>query len=783
MQSAAMETTLPELIFENVEDGEVIYQRCLIIKARFSPPADAPSMVTVEQSSEPFDALFPPQTWPVEDGNTKMIVMLSVGVNHLSIHPNSDATQTHNLRLTYSPDTRLPPLHLASNIPHFGNPGSLGSVLGRFRMAAYMWQAMIAEDMRKKGLGRRSFRLDESWDPDTTSVKFKHAARDEEATEMGVFRNTAKIHLVKSEHTTEEIRDARIAQDNPLGVTNAIIYHWFLAALQHSRVPILNWPANPIVAGLIIDATWSEDDFFTVGHAAVGGHESLDVSLCTFGSHLMWSWPEHLEDIQRCLTDVTRPEEGVVDTGKDRAGTKWEVCAIGQTQFLHQLAHAFGAGHSTGITNGDGASHWPRHFVARTSPSTLTGEVGIVVDQGTANDAVFDLKDLLTFKHLPHFWMEGDEKVPGDPLVTRTAIPTISYEFSASEDLTVTMNKVMVASPAKIVRVLWNGEPGIGGPTLANPIAGVSISTSDIDAEYSRAEPLRVAFLAGNGKERVIPNLWDLLDPANLHVPGSEVVLHRRSVKCGDLENGRDDLNYLAFWSWATLLTKPMAHGTIARANEINSCVKESLLGLYVRFQDGARVNCGPRREVMEDGKHEKHFGGDREDCMIPPNHDIVRVEVSRDSLTIVGIRFHLSNGDAKGSLTRGLVDYEPSHVLEPPSGERIIGFFGRNYFLEDLDSVAEFGIITAPIDFKLPPQVYDMPQLQNTDGGMTKADYKRDDDPRHIMTDWSELDSEEPEDPDSPQPPQAPFEVDDSDEELMAGVGGMNLNGPDVDE
>lgn len=36
------------------------------------------------------------------------------------------------------------------------------------------------------------------------------------------------------------------------------------------------------------------------------------------------------------------------------------------------------------------------------------------------------------------------------------------------------------------------------------------------------------------------------------------------------------------------------------------------------------------------------------------------------------------------------------------------------------LDGIVEFGIITAPSGVDLPVQVYDMAQLQNTDGGLT---------------------------------------------------------------
>lgn len=56
--------------------------------------------------------------------------------------------------------------------------------------------------------------------------------------------------------------------------------------------------------------------------------------------------------------------------------------------------------------------------------------------------------------------------------------------------------------------------------------------------------------------------------------------------------------------------------------------------------------------------------------------------------------------------------------VLEPPSGQRIIGFYGRSCWQDNFDGLAEFGIVTAPKDLELPDAVYSMKELQNTDGG-----------------------------------------------------------------
>lgn len=681
------ENPSPELIFENVEDGETIHQvsllkyssrfllmsppqRCVIVKACFASSANAPSMVTVQQSSRSFDELFPPQTWPVEDGHTKIIVMLNAGVNILSILPNSDTTRVQKLKLVYAPILRQPPLHLVivggrdSDFtidyedrkvhPSLGDPQSIDAAVSRFRMTAYMWQAMIAEDMRLKGLGRRSFRLDESWDVDTTSARFLHAVRQEDVWDSGASRETAKIHVIRSRHTVEDIRDAKIAQENPLGRNKKRLHSWFLEALRDHDINIFTPSARPVIAGLLIDAAWNEDDLFAHGHAALGSHDPTGVSLSTFGSHLMYSWPQHIENITSCLRDPQRPQQEVVSNANATTGTMWEACSIGQVGFLHQLGHAFGAGHTTGIMKGGCAQHWPRHFVSRTARDRQTGDDGIVVDGDTANEAVFDLKDLLAFSHLPHFWMPGDTKPAVTALYARFMVPHVYVEYDDNEDGT-TEPHIRAYSPANIVRVLWNGEPN-SPPSLEEPLEGVDLPISRLfEHGYAPDEPLRLAFIGGNGKERVVPNVWDLVaDPATIHIPGSDMVLHRRSVMCNNLEQGFDHMIDRTFWSWATLLSKPMEHGTIARANEINVCVGGYLLGLYVRFTDGIRVNCGPRFHRMADGKHEMHFGGIKEDVMIPPSHEVVRIEVARDADALRGVKIHLSNGDVKGLLSDG---------------------------------------------------------------------------------------------------------------------------------
>jgi hypothetical protein len=56
--------------------------------------------------------------------------------------------------------------------------------------------------------------------------------------------------------------------------------------------------------------------------------------------------------------------------------------------------------------------------------------------------------------------------------------------------------------------------------------------------------------------------------------------------------------------------------------------------------------------------------------------------------------------------------------VSEPAENEKIIGFYGRSEWGLGFDGIEEFGIITARRHAPLPMAIYDLPELQNTDGG-----------------------------------------------------------------
>jgi hypothetical protein len=145
--------------------------------------------------------------------------MLSPGLNILDFAYvyNDCLEHTIEINVNYWPLLQYPPLHLAIMVaadspciidcPPSKAAGissahsDLDAAIAKFRMTAYMWQAMTAEDMRLQGAGRRSFRLDEEWAADTISRDFLNARVDGALDSEGAMRSTAKINIIRSSKT------------------------------------------------------------------------------------------------------------------------------------------------------------------------------------------------------------------------------------------------------------------------------------------------------------------------------------------------------------------------------------------------------------------------------------------------------------------------------------------------------------------------------------------------------------------------------------------------------
>uniref|UniRef100_A0A8H7N707 Uncharacterized protein n=1 Tax=Bionectria ochroleuca TaxID=29856 RepID=A0A8H7N707_BIOOC len=98
--------------FHNINDGEDIYQRCLLITGQCEASNQQDSFVQVDTTNESGIETFPSHRWPLCGGWFKCLVLLTPGKNIVKLS-TGNGEHTTELPLTYIPLTNTPPLHLA----------------------------------------------------------------------------------------------------------------------------------------------------------------------------------------------------------------------------------------------------------------------------------------------------------------------------------------------------------------------------------------------------------------------------------------------------------------------------------------------------------------------------------------------------------------------------------------------------------------------------------------------------------------------------------------------
>lgn len=713
-----MMVIMPNFEIDNVSDGETVHQRCLLLSGRCKILDQSHDDFVSIRVTDTFDQRSPLQNWPVVTGKWKALAMLNPGQNQIEmkLHHSGTVSKPFTFSVAYQPLLQLPPLHLAILVAK-DSPllidcpparrgaistahSTLDAAIVKFRMAAYMWQALTAEDLRVKGLGRRSFRLDEEWGVDTTSS----TGLQTDPGSRSITGTSAKIHIIRTEKTVAELRDAQVAQQNPSGGRRDDLHRFFEDALKGHGTPFTS-SERPVVAGLILDSHYSVSQDLILGHAALGCHNPNSVSLGVFGSHTTYSWPRFLEEVPASLLDGT-PTGDSVGNDNGECGTMNEACFVGQGAFLHEVGHAFGADHTTGIMARGYPQHWYKNFIANDSDT---------------NDAKWDLEDALKFRHSLHF------KLPGDREMSRTERDSpMEIGPKLDEEDQVTLE---ISSQAGIARIEIHGSErkpvevvDFRSPFDAArcPIKGATfdgdvfrVGFTELESQFDRAKELSVSILGMHGHKRVCANVWKVLaDLPFIRIPGHGMTLGKKSVKSRNLDESSD-----GYMSWAMLLSRKIESGELDRAVAIDLRVGCTMDGAVVHYESGAHANCGP---VSRHGRPHTFGGHASKKFSLPKGASIVRVELNARPSgwgSLDGIRMTLDNGKRWGELNKSSYRGDTNNnvkVLEPADDERIVGFYGRS------DTGAgfthEFGIITAKKGEELPDVCYEMPELRNDD-------------------------------------------------------------------
>ncbi|KAF7332389.1 hypothetical protein MKEN_00120700 [Mycena kentingensis (nom. inval.)] len=689
-----MSSTEGELML-NTRDGEIVYHRALLLSGSCKD-LGTDEFVSVHVTDAFGRASESTQTWPAVAGRWKALVLLSPGENTIQLKLHQNTVASAPFCVVYQPLLQLPPLHLAilvakdsplvidcppSKFGAISNAhSSLDAAIAKFRLTAYMWQAQTAEDLRLKGLGRRSFRLDEERGRDTT-VRL-----------ASVPAVVPKVHIVRTDKTVAELREE-----------GAPLQDIFLGALRAYGAPF-DAADRPVVAGLILDTHYSPTNDQLGGQASAPSGSAFNpdgISLGMFGSHLTYSWPRFLEEIAGCLLDTT-PTGDVVASGGD--GTGGSACAFGQATFFQRVGGAFG------LDLSGFASYtpelWARNFIAH---------------EEVVSNAVWEPRDALKLRACEHFRIPGDpytllggEGERGAPVeITSVSLddtePTLVIWCPAGlAKITFTyLDKSTVAYQADILAS--NGitaEPIPDTSCLKGSMFSAPVSA--LDSHFGSTRNLSVTALGLNGVESVCPDVGDFFSAIPL--PGSSHCLHKTSI-VADPTNPRNR----KLWRWATLLHRPHADGSgaLVRGNAIDLRVGAIMDGAAVHYEDGTVVKCGPPSLRRNGPPHV--FGGHlSQQLVLQPDEHVVEVSLNARPNGwggFTGVRMALNSGRKWGELNGRATDR-----LRAPEGERIVGFYGKSQMCSG--DPCEFGIFTVQDGVELPTETYAIPELQNLGWG-----------------------------------------------------------------
>lgn len=330
-----------------------VHQKVLLIYGQIGEqqkPLDGELTVCHHQDS------FPPTQWPVSDSYFKALVVLQPGPNRVRLDyipqsrrpSNERKAETHStlININYLPLISVPPLHLAilvakdsprtfdavpERVKAEGN--NLETAMRKFRMAGYLWQAFTGEQMQRNGMGRRCFRFEEEWQ--TGTLHGSDMASN-------VMRSEAKIHIITVDKTVQELRDLDLAQQYEPAKKKGDL---FSIAMDTCKAYFDLKPGQTQhVSCLYLDAHWDKQVGTVRAHAALGGGDN-ELKLAIFGSHLLQSYPAHIDEVVPAFSDCTKTDTNFVANDCNESGSNWEAANIGIGAHMHETGHLFGCPH------------------------------------------------------------------------------------------------------------------------------------------------------------------------------------------------------------------------------------------------------------------------------------------------------------------------------------------------------------------------------------------------------------------------------------------------------
>ncbi|PVU90874.1 hypothetical protein BB559_004408 [Furculomyces boomerangus] len=394
------------IVFTNIENQETVFHRFLIVHGKVNNVSTGNGMIHV---THPY---FPPMDYPVIEGHFKAIVELERGDNNLLFsYTESDLPRIERpLLIKMQPNMDDPPLLLAIIIgsdskgefdmdPKYKKPNTdyLKLATSKFICSAYLWQAFTAEQMRRNGFGRRTFRFEEEYTEDTMTNRDNYK------------RMNAKVHIVRTERSVAEIRHVERSQQwsPPPGYKfefNESQYDIAGKALDKYGGPF-DQRNSHYVSALSIDSTWSPSLKIALGHAALGGGYA-NRRLGVFGSHLTFAWPSCLEEVFPCFNDTTKVDTNYLSNDGNSTNEYWRAANVGMGAFLHETGHLLTMPHTPSGIMSRGFDNFNRTFCIMEPRNQ--GPILMKDEDGSH----WHKTDINRLRYHPLTWVPGDKPLP-----------------------------------------------------------------------------------------------------------------------------------------------------------------------------------------------------------------------------------------------------------------------------------------------------------------------------------------------------------------------------------
>ncbi|KAN0066342.1 hypothetical protein ACQY0O_000436 [Thecaphora frezii] len=548
--------------------------------------------------------------------------------------------------------------------------GGLAEVKRRMALQVYLWQAFHAEQMRRHGLGRRTFQLDDAaTDPphDTT------AAQGPRSIEL-----LPRIHLLRSRRTLKEFRDPDNAQQKANARNGGAMFEFAQEALMDAATPKeLHW--SP-VAVLVLDTQYDASIRLIRAHAAVGSGGPGRLSHGVMGSHWLWAAPPTLRHVTSAFLDTEPTDERCCVNDLDECPTAWQTLNIGSGAFFHEAGHAFNNPHWPSGLMARGYVEFNRAFMTSEPayPRNGAGDSRCFAPIHAGNDAAHfhvHRAQAVRARWHPSFYIPSD---PPLPYLASTSPRDWKAWNDAEPQADAAVDGCILRSSSGIaaIEIEVNGQ-------YCDHIEWTNLATAT--GQPPALPPQETRITPEYLYERLCPNTTDRGPdgrPSVWRIKLNVVACNMRQVEVDDFfRNG---------------IAQPVSVGDVAvqskvvtgtyvgmennvrwmlaflpeqQGNEGLSLVKirihsgAAFDGLALFYNNGAVQTFGP-------------MGGSAYEFAVGEGDAIQRLEV-RSGAWIDAVEVVLRSGRRSGM--RGNCNGGSLRILEPPAGQRIIGLYGSS--------------------------------------------------------------------------------------------------------